>query len=120
MMDEVVKAAVDAAIGALTKSAVEPALTAGFKVWGWLKHKLNGDNAKTAEIIEADPSKASARTKATALLQDVLEGNAESAEELKQLLKAEGGVEAITQSANVHGDFNKLVQATGSNTISIS
>ncbi len=112
-MDELVKVAAGAAIGALTKAAAEPALTAGHKVWDWLKGKLSGDDQKTAATIEAEPTKPSASPKVTALLQDLLHGNAAAVDELRQLLDAHGGVQAITQTANSMGDRNKVAQVAG-------
>ena len=113
MDDTLVEAAASAAIGALTKAAAEPALTAGRKVWGWLKGKLTGNAVATAADVDAVPSKASARSKVTGLLQDVLEGNPDAAAELRELLDESGGVQAITQTANVTGDNNTFAQVAG-------
>jgi hypothetical protein len=114
-MDELVEAAAGAAIGALTKVAAEPALTAGRKVWDWLKGKLSGDDQKTAAAVEAEPTKPSASTKVTALLQDLLHGNIAAVDELRRLLDAQGGIQAITQTASFTGDSNKVAQVAGNN-----
>jgi len=113
MDDKLMEAAATAAIGALTKAAAEPALTAGRKVWDWLRGKLTDNAAATAADVDADPGKASARTKVTGLLQDVLEGNPDAAAELRKLLDDSGGIQAITQSLTVTGNANKVAQVAG-------
>jgi len=112
--DKLIQAAAGAAIGALTKAAAEPALAAGRKVWDWLKGRLTGAGAATAAAVEADPAKPSAPDKVTALLKDALHGNATAAEELRRLLDAHGGVQAITQTANFQGNQNVVAQIAGS------
>ena len=114
-MDKLVEAAAGAAIGALTKAAAEPALSAGRKVWDWLKGKLSGDDERIAALVEAEPSRPSAPTKVTALLQDLLHGDAAAVEELRRLLGEQGGVQAITQTANFKGSGNKVAQTAGDN-----
>ncbi len=112
--DELIKAAVGAAIGALTKVAAEPALAAGRRVWDWLKRKRSGEDAATVAEVEADPSKRSAPTKVTAMLQDLLEADPALAGELRRILDEGGGVQAITRTANVQGNSNTTVQTAGS------
>ncbi len=118
--DELTKAAAAAAIGALTKVAAEPALGAGRRVWDWLKLKLGGKGAPAVAEVEADPSKRSAPAKVTALLQDLLDADPIFAGELRRILEEGGGVQAITQSANVQGDNNTTAQTAGSgNTVTL-
>jgi hypothetical protein len=114
-MDELVKAATSAAVGALTKAAIEPALSGGRQVWDWIKTKISGDEARTASAIEATPDKPSTASKVAALLQDLLHENPTAAEELKALLNKHGGVQAITQTANVSGKNAKVTQIAGNN-----
>ena len=115
MEEKLIEAAASAAIGALTKAAAEPALSAGRKVWDWLKGKLAGDDARTAAAVEDEPSKPSAATKVTAMLQDVLDDNPQAVEELRHLLDAQGGVQTISQTANFTGNNNKVAQTAGNN-----
>jgi hypothetical protein len=70
--------------------------------------------------VEADPAKPSAPAKITGLLQDLLHGAPDAAQELRELLDRSGGIEAITQTANVTGNNNKTAQVAGTgNTVSI-
>ena len=118
--DGLTKAAAAAAIGALTKAAAEPALAAGRRVWDWLKQKRGGEGGAVVAEVEADPSKRSAPAKVTAMLQDLLDAEPALAGELRRILDEGGGVQAITQSANVQGDNNTTAQAAGTgNTVSI-
>lgn len=118
--DDLIKAATGAAIGALTKAAAEPALGAGRRVWDWIKEKLGGKDAAMVAEVEADPSKRSAPTKVTAMLQDLLNTDRALAGELLRILE-ESGVQAIAQTANVHGDNNTTAQTAGSgNAVNIS
>jgi hypothetical protein len=113
--------AATAAVGALTKAAAEPALAAGRAVWTWITGKATGEDAATVAAIEAAPAKPSARTKVTALLQDALHDNPQAAADLQGLLDKAGGVQAITQTANVTGDGNKLANIAGAvNTVTMS
>jgi len=112
--ETLIDAAATAVVGALTKAAAEPALAAGRKVWDWVKGKAAGTDAATVAAVEADPAKPSARSRVAALLQDALHGNAQAAAELQTLLDQAGGVQAITQTANVHGDNNRVAQVAGS------
>ncbi len=112
-MDSLVETATNAAVGALTKAAVEPALAAGRKVWDWLRGRVAGDDARTVAAIEADPAKPSAPTKITALLQDLLHDNPDAIAQLRALLEGAGGLQAINQTANITGDNNKVAQVAG-------
>ena len=112
--NELTNAAAGAVIGALTQAAAEPALAAGRRVWDWLKQKLGGQHTATVAEVEAEPSKRSAPTKITAMLQDLLEANPSLAGELCRILEERGGVQAIAQTANVHGGSNTTVQTAGS------
>jgi hypothetical protein len=56
----------------------------------------------------------------TGLLQDLLHDRPGLAEELRRLLEAGGGAQAVTQSANVSGNDNAVGQIAGSgNTVTI-
>lgn len=112
--DKLIAAAVTAVVGTLTKSAAEPILAAGGKAWSWLKEKLTGNAAATAAEVEADPSKPSARSKLTGLLQDLLHDDPAAVKELTALLGGEGGVQTITQTANVTGNNSIVQQLAGS------
>ena len=112
--DELIKAAAGAAIGALTKAAAEPALAAGRRVWDWLKQNLGSKDQATVAEVEADLSKRSAPAKVTALLQDLLDADPALASELRRIFEEGGGVQAITQAADVQGNNNTTVQTAGS------
>jgi hypothetical protein len=120
--EKLVAAAVAAVVGTLTKQTTESVVAAGGKVWAWIKGKVDGtEDASTVTAVEADPRKASARTKVTALLQDLLHDNPAAAKELADLLGGEAGVQAITQSASVSGNENTTNQIAGSgNTVNIT
>ena len=120
-MDELIKVATEAAIGALTKAAAEPALAAGHNVWAWIKGIVSGEDARVLAAVEKDPAKLSATTKVTAILQDALNENPQAVKHLQELLNASGGMEAVTQTANVSGQSNKVGQVSGSgNTVQIN
>src|SRR5688500_16042912 len=81
--EALVAEAVKAAVGALTKEAVGPALAAGGRVWTWLKGKLTGAEAQAAvAAVEAEPAKGSARLRLSAALTELLETKPELAAEL--------------------------------------
>jgi hypothetical protein len=48
------------------------------------------------------------------MLQDLLEADPTLAGELRRILDDGGGVQVITQTANVHGDHSTTVQTAGS------
>jgi hypothetical protein len=50
--EKLIQASAAAAVGALTKAAAEPALSAGRAVWDWLKGKLGGTDAAVAAEVE--------------------------------------------------------------------
>ena len=120
--EKLVAAAVAAVVGTLTKQTTESVVAAGGKVWAWIKGKVDGtEDASTVTAVEADPQKASARAKITALLQDLLHDNPAAAKELADLLGGEAGVQAITQSASVSGNENTTNQIAGTgNTVNIT
>lgn len=111
--DDLIRAAATAAIGALTKSAAEPLLATGQKVWTWLKGKLTGTDASLAEAVEAEPAKPSTPERITALLKDLLYDNPTGIEELKKLLGGDAQVQAINQTATVTGNKNQVFQVAG-------
>ena len=111
--DELIKAAAGAAVGALTKAAAEPALTAGRRVWDWLKQRLASKDAAAITRVEANPTRRSAETQVIVMLQDLLEADPALAGELRRMLDEGGGVQAINQTANVPGDGNTTVQVAG-------
>ena len=118
--DQLVQAAAAAAVGALTKAAAEPALSAGRAVWDWLKAKLGGTAAAVAAEVEAGPARPSAAPKVTGLLQDLLHDRPDLAEELRRLLDACGGSRSVKQTANVSGSNSAVGQVAGSgNTVRI-
>ena len=113
--DKMIDTAVGAVIGALTRAAAEPALAAGGRIWAWLKQEISGDDANAAAAIEADAARPSAPTKVKALLQNLLHAQPALAQELDRMLAEAGGRDAITQSANVHGNRNIVAQTAGTN-----
>jgi hypothetical protein len=116
--EKLVAAAVAAVVGTLTKAAAEPLVAAGGKVWAWIKGKVSGRDAETVAAVEAEPQKPSAKTKVTALLQDLLHDNPAAAKELADLLGGEASIQAITQIANVtgHGNVTTQIGGTGNTT----
>jgi hypothetical protein len=106
-----------AVVGALTKAAAEPALTAGVNVWAWLKGKLSSSDAEFAASVEADPGKPSAITKVQALLLDVLHDDNGAADELQSLLGGNVGAFAVAQTINISGVRNNVTQISGSGNI---
>ena len=83
-----------------------------------MKEKLGGKEAAAVAGVEADPARRSAPTRVTAMLQDLLEAKPALAGELRRILDGGGGVQAITQTADVEGDYNTTVQIPGgSNTV---
>ncbi|MEH3064683.1 MAG: hypothetical protein PGN33_18725 [Methylobacterium radiotolerans] len=111
--EKLVQAAAAAVIGALTKVAAEPALSAGAKVWGWLKGQLGGTNASVAADVEAEPARPSSASKVNGLLQDLLHDEPGRMKELQQLLDEGGGSQAIAQTANASGG-SVVAQIVGS------
>ncbi len=119
--EALVAEAVKAAIGALTKEAVGPALAAGGRVWAWVKGKLTGTEAQASvTAVEADPTKASARHKLFGALLELLEVHPGLANELDQALRESGYREAVAQTATVTGNQNTTAQMAGQgNTLNI-
>jgi hypothetical protein len=114
MDEKLIEAAVAAVAGALVKAAAEPALSAGRKVWDWLKGRLSGGDAEAAKAIEAAPDRPSAPDKIRGLLKDVLYGDPAAGEALRALLTEAGVLPAVTQTATVTGDHGRVVQIGGS------
>jgi hypothetical protein len=120
-MDALVAEAVKAAIGALTKEAVGPALTIGSRVWSWLETKLKGTEAlPVVAAVKAEPTKTSARHKLAGALADLLEAQPGLTAELEGLLREGVSRDAVVQTATVTGDQNVSAQTTGrDNTVTI-
>ena len=114
MDDKLIEAAVSAVAGALVKAAAEPALSAGRKVWDWLKERLSGGDAEAAKAIEAAPDRPSAPDRIRGLLKDALYGDPAAGEALRALLTEGGLLPAVTQGAAVSGDHARIVQIGGS------
>jgi hypothetical protein len=121
VVEALVAEAVKAAIGALTKEAVGPALAAGGRVWSWLKTKLTGtEAAATVAAVEAEPARASVQHKLSGAILELLETQPTLAAGLEQELRESGYREAVTQTANVAGNQNTTAQTAGQgNTVNI-
>jgi hypothetical protein len=118
---DLVKAAVVAAIGTLTKAAVEPALGTGRRVWDWLKAKLTGLDAQVAAAVEAKPEQSGADDQVSALLKKLLKARPEALDELRELLGGADGAARIVQTTNVLGHGNATAQTAGTgNTVTVS
>jgi hypothetical protein len=111
--DDLVKAAATAAVGALTKAALEPALAGGRKVWDWLKAKLTGPQAAMAAAVEQDPADPGAADAVSGLLKSLLHRDPGALAELRALL-GEAGVTATVQVATASGAGSKVTQISGS------
>jgi hypothetical protein len=118
---DLVKAAVVAAIGTLTKAAVEPALGTGRRVWDWLKAKLTGLDAQVAAAVEAKPDEPGADDQVSALLKKLLKARPEALDELRELLGGAEGAARIVQTANIRGHGNATAQTAGTgNSVTVS
>jgi hypothetical protein len=118
---DLVKAAVVAAIGTLTKAAVEPALGTGRRVWDWLKAKLTGLDAQVAAAVEAKPEQSGADDQVSALLKKLLNEKPDALDQLRELLGGADGAARILQTTNVLGHGNATAQTAGTgNTVTVS
>jgi hypothetical protein len=112
--EALVAEAVKAAIGALTKEAVGPALAAGGRVWTWVKSKLAGTEVQAiVAVVEAKPAAASVPHKLSGAVRELLETQPELSSELEQVLRESGYREAVVQTANVTGNQNTTAQTAG-------
>ncbi len=112
-----VEVAAGAAVGALTKAAAEPALSAGRKVWDWAKARVAGTQATIATALEQTPEDPGTPDQIAGLLKSILARDPAAAAELQALLGGGGGAFAVAQTANVRGTGHSVAQVSGSGNI---
>ena len=93
---------------------------AGKSIWGWIKGKLTSPaGAEAVADAEAAPDKPENAQALQAALTKALTKDPAAAEALAGLLKS-SGVSLSKQTANVIGDSNKVGQASGGSSVTIS
>ena len=93
---------------------------AGKSVWSWIKGKLVGPLGVAAVAdAEAAPQEPETMQELQAALTKALKAELDAARALEDMLK-EQGASLSTQSANVIGDSNKVGQASGGSSVTIS
>ncbi len=93
---------------------------AGKSVWGWIRSKLTSSaGAEAAADAEAAPDKLENAQALQAALTKALTKDPAAAAALADLLKTHGAA-LSTQSANIIGDNNKVGQASGGSSVTIS
>ena len=101
-------------------AAKEAASDAGKSVWSWIKGKLTSPaGAEAVADVESAPEKPENAQALQAALTKALTKDPDAAAALADLLKAHG-VSLSTQTANVIGDSNKVGQASGGSSVTIS
>jgi hypothetical protein len=103
------------------KDAVKDAASdAGKSVWGWIKGKLTSPaGAEAVADVESAPEKPENTQALQAALTKALTRDPDAAAALAKLL-SEHGASLSTQTANVIGDSNKVGQASGGSSVTIS
>jgi hypothetical protein len=102
------------------ETAKSAADEAGKSVWGWIKGKLTGPaGAEAVADAESAPDKPENAQALQAALTKALTKDPAVATALAKLL-GEHGVSLSTQSANVLSDNNKVGQASGGSSVTIS
>jgi len=103
------------------KDAVKRAAEeSGKLVWDWIKGKLTSPaGAEAVADAEKAPEKPENAQALQAALIKVLTKEPDAADALAKLLQSHGAV-LSTQTANVTGDSNKLGQASGGSSVTIS
>lgn len=115
MDSKLIEIALGAIVGSLTKAAAEPAMSAGRKVWDWVKAKLTGPQAAIATALEEAPKDPGTPDGISGLLKTILHRDPSAAEELKKMLGGEAGIAMVTQTMNVSGTGNTSAQISGNN-----
>jgi hypothetical protein len=93
---------------------------AGKSVWGWIKGRLTSPAGTEAVAdVEAAPEKPENAQALQAALTKALTKDPDAAAALAKLL-SEHGASLSTQTANVTGDNNKVGQASGGSSVTIS
>ncbi len=101
-------------------AAKEAASDAGKSVWGWIKGRLTSPaGAEAVADAESAPEKPENVQALQAALTKALTKDPDAAAALAKLL-SEHGASLSTQSANVIGDNNKIGQASGGSSVTIS
>ncbi len=101
-------------------AAKEAAGGAGKSVWGWIKGKLSSPaGAEAVADVENGPEKPENAQALQAALTKALTKDPDAAAALADLLKSHG-VSLLTQTTNVIGDGNKVGQASGGSSVTIS
>ncbi len=108
---------VEVAKGAAGKVG-EAAYEGSAKLWRFLKNKFTGGDEKALARIEGEPENADNQAALRIVLKEWVEREPTFRDELAALLNALPKT-APQQFANVVGDDNVVVEAAGSNTISI-
>ncbi len=101
-------------------AAKDAAEDAGKSVWAWIKGKLTSPaGAEAVADVESAPDKPENAQALQAALTKALTKDPSAAKALEDLLKTHG-VSLSSQTANVIGDNNKVVQASGGSSVNFS
>jgi hypothetical protein len=101
-------------------AAKETASDAGKSVWGWIKGNLTSPaGAEAVADVESAPDKPENVQALQAALTKALTKDPEAANALANILQ-KYGAGLSTQSANVTGSNNKVGQASGASSVTIS